>query len=67
MFKMLDISRIFKLFREEIQLNLFRKLVDIKIFHIRRNGAGVVLQHGGVDISCLLHQPEEGIVLDTCD
>ena len=34
---MLDISWIFKLFREEIQLNLFRKLVDIKIFHIRRN------------------------------
>ena len=23
--------------QEEIQLNLFRKLVDIKIFHVRRN------------------------------
>ena len=35
MFKMSDISRIFKLFGDEIQLNLFRKLVDIKIFQIR--------------------------------
>ena len=37
MIKMLDISWSFKLVRKEIQFNLFRKLVDIKIFHIRRN------------------------------
>ena len=37
MIKMLGLSWSFKLVRKEIQFNLFRKLVDIKIFHIRRN------------------------------
>ena len=29
------------------------------------NGADVLFQHGEGDIACLLHEPEEEIILDT--